>query len=81
MDQQAVPNCEICTLPMEDKSAYYLLAWQAAADQADGPGLAFRMCQQCFYSVCRHIVDHREHILALQSGVLAQKAAAYGIKV
>lgn len=81
MDQQSVPNCEYCTLPMEDTTGYHLLAWQAAADQADGPGLAFRMCRQCFYSVCRHIVDHREHILALQSGVLAQKAAAYGIKV
>jgi hypothetical protein len=81
MEQQAVSNCEFCTLPMEDTTSYNLLAWQAAADQADGPGLAFQMCRQCFYSVCRHIVDHREHILALQSGVLKQKAAAYGIKV
>jgi hypothetical protein len=39
------------------------------------------MCQQCYYRTCRHVVDHREHILSLQSGVLAQKAAAYGIKV
>ena len=81
MSQQPVQNCEFCFKELEETAAYHLVAWQAVAHQPDGPGFEFQLCRSCYYNVCRQVVEHREHMLTLQSELFQQKAAAYGIKV
>ena len=81
MDQQSVPNCDFCLRPLDDKAAYHIIAWQAVVNQLDGPGFEFQLCQECYYEICWQVVQHREHILKLQSRVLREQSAAHGIKV
>lgn len=81
MDQKPVSTCEFCLRSLDDKTAYHLVAWQAVADQLDGPGFEFQLCQECYYEICWQVVQHREHILKLQSRMLDRQTAVHGIKV
>jgi hypothetical protein len=82
MKKAAPANCcEFCLAPLDAKTSYHFLAWEALGKEPDGPGFAFELCRQCYYDACRAVCDLMSRILALQTARLKPTAQAAGLEI